>query len=193
MNRKKQYLIPGNDLDAEVMHLEHWDLKTAARLIAAGLEFPSSILAFNERLANQGIADWLEADRSAKEAIAVTTRIAQSSIKAGKLKDPDSKANWLTWAKSKGYDISHLTGEASSAQQPTTTERPTPNALIDFDALSDEQLIGFRDVCTWLKRSESSVRRDIQNKAGFPKPVSTGGRSVRFKAGEVRNYIKSLK
>ncbi len=34
--------------------------------------------------------------------------IAKSSIAAGPLKDPDTPANWLAWAKRKGYDVEHL-------------------------------------------------------------------------------------
>lgn len=47
--------------------------------------------------------------------------IANSSIAAGLLKNPDSPANWLAWAKRKGYDVSHL---EHSQTAPSTDTAP---------------------------------------------------------------------
>lgn len=50
--------------------------------------------------------------------------IAQSSIAAGLLKNPDTPANWLAWAKCKGYDVAHLKHPQTSPATNTATPEP---------------------------------------------------------------------
>ena len=49
--------------------------------------------------------------------------LADAAVNAGVIKEHDTIANWLAWAHSKGYDVSHLSAAGISAQH---SETPAP-------------------------------------------------------------------
>lgn len=92
-----------------IWHLtDSWDIGQACRLI---------LLGYNEdikRSINYGFEHCPEGSTGRDRASAlidITSRfmtLAKSTIAIGKLKDPDTPANWIEWAKDKGYSVAHL-------------------------------------------------------------------------------------
>lgn len=104
-----QFVSPGAsplDLDPWLSY-DSWDAEHAVKLITIGYDL--DIRSYWDEA-----KDWPEGstglDRG-RAYIEVYTRgmsIAESSIAAGLLKNPDTPANWLAWAKRKGYKTDHL-------------------------------------------------------------------------------------
>jgi hypothetical protein len=64
--------------------------------------------------------------------------IAKSSVNAGLLENPDTLANWLTWAKRKGYDVAHLESMAA----PVLPDGASGGVELDYSLLATrEQLL----------------------------------------------------
>ncbi|MGZ8237943.1 MAG: hypothetical protein ACXWTY_08745 [Methylobacter sp.] len=86
---------------------DSWSIKLACKLITIG--YPVDL----DRMAGR-VKDWPEGceglDRF-RAMIMVYNRafsIANSSVKAGTIKEYDTPANWRAWAISKGYSVAHL-------------------------------------------------------------------------------------
>lgn len=96
-----------NSHDDEWMVYDSWNAEIAVKLITIG--YPVDFMAHAEM-----IKDWPDdaPGRYGYHAMLIVysraRNIAESSIAAGKIKNPDTPLNWIAWAKSKGYNTAHL-------------------------------------------------------------------------------------
>lgn len=109
--------------------------------------------------------------------------IAQSSIAAGLLKNPDTPANWLAWAKCKGYDVAHLKHPQTSPATNTATpareesESISANDTIDYASLaSREQLIKAFGAFTGMDMTWFTSLNDVPALKRARKVSGQGGR-----------------
>ncbi|HCN70872.1 MAG TPA: hypothetical protein DIS96_03825, partial [Pusillimonas sp.] len=92
--------------------LDVWEKDLAIKLITIG--FPLDIdslfeIARTELDKKSAIALWYyDAAKAAANVYQTGLEIANASIAYGAISDPDKPANWLSWAKSKGYSVDHL-------------------------------------------------------------------------------------
>ena len=104
---------------------DSWDAELAIKLITIGYDLDINSYWDEAKDFPYGSTGW----DSARAYVDVYQRgmsIAQSSIAAGLLKCPDTPANWLAWAKRKGYDVAHL--ECPQTAPATDTATPAPVA-----------------------------------------------------------------
>ncbi|MCK9620773.1 MAG: hypothetical protein M0R47_09595 [Methylobacter sp.] len=88
---------------------DEWSKDLAGKLITIG--WPNIDIEEHKREAKE-LPDGTPQSDEAKGFLRVYSifiRLANVAIKAGILKENDSPANWLKWAESKGYEITHLT------------------------------------------------------------------------------------
>lgn len=105
-----------DNLDSKA--LEVWDSKTAIEMITkdgmldlkAVMSDPDWIL--KSTMTHTGI--------SRGRSILTARGWINIAIELGEIKDPDTPANWIAWAKRKGYDTGHL--ESSDLKQPIVSE-----------------------------------------------------------------------
>lgn len=92
--------------------LDVWDKELGVKLITLG--FPLDIESLYEAAKQEidkksDLAFWYsDAAKAADNVYLIGMDIAEASISAGKLKNPDTPAHWLEWAESKGYAVEHL-------------------------------------------------------------------------------------
>lgn len=108
---------------------DSWGIKLACKLITLG--YPVCL----DRLAEKA-KDWphdCEGRDRFGSMVHVYERalgIAASSVKAGTIKEHDTPANWIAWAKSKGYSVAHLISDYPQSQaesvgkEAIATEKP---------------------------------------------------------------------
>jgi hypothetical protein len=112
---------------------DSWDVDTACRLITLGhksrhYRFPDDAIAHYQQLAEMPITlneRGLDTIRG-RVIVDVYFRardMAQASVNAGTIKLHDKPANWIRWAKGKGYSVEHLAA-LNSQQKPSTTQTP---------------------------------------------------------------------
>jgi len=111
------------ELDSVWTLTDSWNIETACRLILTG---------YNEdfkRTIEYGLKECKEASpgRDRANALLVIVErfmtIASSSVKAGTIKEYDTPANWIKWAKSKGYSVAHLMpADAKGAKMKAETD-----------------------------------------------------------------------
>lgn len=63
--------------------------------------------------------------------------------------------------------------------------------LKDFGKYADEILIGVREVAALLRTSPAAVYKRLERGMAPPPCVSTGNQ-IRFRVGDVRNWLRSL-
>lgn len=117
-----------------------WSLELACALITLGRDDPERI--------PERIAETINLPEDSRmKLFAQVTRyvysravdIANSYVAIGLMKDPDTPANWIAWAKSKGYSVAHLLPAGSTA----------PAAKVEAAKSSDwkEQARAIADEC----------------------------------------------
>ena len=126
-DERHQFLrhIPLEFLDPWISY-DSWSAELAIRLITIGYDLDINGHWDEAKDFPYGSTGW----DSAFAYVDVYSRgmaIAQSSIAADRLKDPDTPANWLAWAKRKGYDVAHL--EHSQKAPETDTAKPAPDTV----------------------------------------------------------------
>ncbi len=140
-------LLP--ETNGEVWHvMDSWGMQLACRLIVLGYN-----LDVGEAL-NFGFKECPHGSTGNDRAYAIHTvmdralTLAKSAVAIGRIKDPDTPANWLAWAKGKGYSVAHLepdTAATSGAQEnaaPPVPERESANTdgLVSWQAAILENL-----------------------------------------------------
>ena len=109
---RQQFLEVTLSADDPWLAYDSWGIELACKLITLG--YPVDI----ERMIDEA-KSWepgCEGIDRLHSMLMVYNRalsIAKSSVNAGLLKNPDTPANWLTWAKRKGYDVAHLESMAA--------------------------------------------------------------------------------
>ncbi|WP_411727172.1 hypothetical protein [Methyloglobulus sp.] len=86
---------------------DSWHITMACKLITLG--YPVCLESALE-LVKDRPHDYEERDRfsSMVHVYERALSIAASSVKAGTIKEHDTPANWIAWAKNKGYSVAHL-------------------------------------------------------------------------------------
>lgn len=92
-----------------------WDIDEACKLITMG--FAPDLDGLKEYLKGKSFdsKNWKRLDAM----VLVYDRIrylADSAVKAGTIKDPDTPANWIEWAQEKGYSVAHLIAALPAAK-----------------------------------------------------------------------------
>jgi hypothetical protein len=118
-DENNQFLSSGATVDEFFANMEvpwavydSWDLELACKLVTVG--YPVDLEAKEKELKDSlfhttgGRCDSLSSLSAMKQVINLARNIAQSSVAAGKIKDPDTPANWIKWAKGKDYKVAHL-------------------------------------------------------------------------------------
>lgn len=185
-----------SELMSEPLLLDHWSVDLACAMITVGCNeevFQINPLDYSnpyERLMFVQI----------KEACKRCKRIALTSISANIINDPDTPANWLAWARTKGYSIAHLEQQPAAQVVETTSNAPAKieepakpsTPVTDYAALPDSAIVNFNDVLQWLKMSRMTLNRRIKDEPLFPKPFKDGSLN-KWEVGAIRQYIDSLK
>jgi hypothetical protein len=135
---KHQFLrgIPLEFLDPWTSY-DSWDTKLAIKLITIGYNLDIDGYWDEAKNLPYGSTGY-DSARVYVDVYQRGTSIAKSSIAAGLLKDSDTPANWLAWAKRKGYDVAHLehpqtAGVANSAlvkTEGTLMQRPNAQKVV---------------------------------------------------------------
>ena len=127
---KHQFLrnIPLEFLDPWSSY-DSWDAELAIKLITIGYNLDIKGYWDEAKDFPYGSTGW----DSAHAYVDVYQRgmsIAKSSIAAGLLKDSDTPANWLTWAKRKGYDVKHLEHSQIALAAGTASEQSPKSGTV---------------------------------------------------------------
>jgi hypothetical protein len=102
-----QYLQKLSYPEDEWMIYDSWDMVMAIKLITLGS--PINLEELAEYAKDMAIdSPGKDLTITMHEVYNRALRIAESSIAMGKIKDPDTPENWITWARSKFYKIDHL-------------------------------------------------------------------------------------
>jgi len=207
LDENKQFLFPlglpiherrrfDPKLDELLLH-DTWPKGIALTLIVLGCSDAEGHAYYMTLVGKEGFAEWAY---TLTEGMVRATRLADSSIDAGKLNDPDTPANWLAWARTKGYSIAHLEQQPAAQVVETTPNAPAKieepvkpsTPAMDYATLSDSAIVNFNDVLQWLKMSRMTLNRRIKDEPLFPKPFKDGSLN-KWQAGEIKQYINSLK
>lgn len=181
----------------EALLMDHWHIDLACSMIAVGA---------SEEVFDIDILDYPNPHErmlfiQVKEVCKRCKRIALTSVSAGTINDPDTPANWIAWAKAKGYKTHHLEQSPMQRHEPAAPATPPaakpeepakPSAPVtDYAALPDGTIINSNDLMQWLDISRMTLNRRIQE-AGFPKPFKDGGKN-KWHVIDIKQYIASLK
>lgn len=120
-----------------IWHLiDSWDIDQACRLILLG--YNEDI----ERAISYGFEHCPEGSTGRDRAHALITianrfmTLAKSSVQAGTIKEHDTPANWIEWAKGKGYSVAHLMPADAHAAKGETQKRQRQDALaVELDEI----------------------------------------------------------
>ena len=125
---------------------DSWDIKLACKLITIG--YP----VYLERRTEE-VKDWPEGCEGLDSFRAMVTvynrafSIANTSVKAGTIKEHDTPANWRAWAEGKGYSVAHLMpvdttrpADDNPAEAPTANNDPDKELADLFDPVTVETL-----------------------------------------------------
>lgn len=183
-------------LDELLLH-DTWPKGTALTLIVCGCSDAEAHAYYMRLVGKEGFAEWAY---TLTEGMSRADRLADSSISAGKLNDPDTPANWIAWAQSKGYSTAHLEQQPAAKVVETTPNAPAkieepikPSAPVtDYAALPDSAIVNSNDVMQWLIMSRTTLNRRIKDEPLFPKPFKDGSHN-KWQAGEIKHYIDSIK
>lgn len=149
---------------------------------------------------------WAAQMQLAKLAYAGVRALAENSLIAGKIANPDTPANWLAWAKSKNYCTKHLEPDAPKKKTqpapiveemeapqpaPALPEHTTKKNPKDWDSLPDSSYVSMADLTGRFAVNKSTVYRWVKD-SSFPKQVSIG-KSARWLVSEVKAWEASRK
>lgn len=187
-----------SELMSEPLLMDHWSVDLACSMVTVGCGedvFQINPLDYSnphERLMFIQV----------KEACKRCKRIALTSISAGLINDPDTPANWIAWAKNKGYSTRHLEQQATPQAVETTPDAPVKAEepakplsqvmVTDYAAKPDSAIINSKDVRQWLQMPQQTLNRRIKDSQSFPKPFKDGNLN-KWEVGAIRQYIDSLK
>lgn len=135
---KNQFLlgVPKEHLD-RWLSMDAWGLDLACRLITLGYPLDLEGMAKEARDWPEG-AEGRDRVSSAYYVYDRAVLIARSSVAAGLIRDPDTLANWLAWAKRKGYDVGHLDGvDIGSKPAIQAMQKSVAQELSILDAIRD--------------------------------------------------------
>lgn len=103
-----QFIYPVSPLGLDPWLLyDSWDAELAVKMITIGYNLDFEILWDEAKDFPEG-STGLDSARASTEVYNRGMSIAESSIRAGVLKTHEAPANWLAWAKRKGYKTDHL-------------------------------------------------------------------------------------
>lgn len=107
-SENNQFIIPLSPLDLDPWLLyDVWDADLAIKLITIGYNLDMQAFWEEAKDFPEG-STGLDSARAYFEVYNRAMSIAESSICAGLLKNPDTTTNWIAWAKKKGYKVDHL-------------------------------------------------------------------------------------
>lgn len=186
------------ELISEPLLMDHWGVDLACSMVTVGCNeevFQTNPLDYSnpyERLMFVQI----------KEACKRCKRIALTSISAGLINDPDTPANWIAWAKNKGYSTRHLEQQATPQTVEIASDAPvnmeeaveplSPAVVTDYAAWPDTAIVTFNDVMQWLKMSRMTLNRRIKYEQLFPKPFKDGSLN-KWEVKSIKQYIADCK
>ncbi len=209
LDENKQFLFPLGlpvherrrfeaKLDELLLH-DNWPKATALTLIVCGCSDAEAHAYYMTVKPTKSFPEWAY---TLTEGMARANRLADSSISAGALNDPDTPANWIAWARAKGYSTAHLEQQATPQAVETTPDAPvkaeepakslSPVIVTDYAAKPDSAIINSKDVRQWLQMPQQTLNRRIKDSQSFPKPFKDGGLN-KWEVGAIRQYIDSLK
>lgn len=160
---RRQFLmhVPLELLDPWISY-DSWRAELAIKLITIGYDL--DINAYWDEA-----KDWPHGSTGLDSAFAYVDvyqrgmSIAQSSVEAGLLKNPDTPAKWLAWAKRKGYDVAHL----EPRQTEPATVNATPAPVMESDSANLES-----ELPHWKMQVQSAAADHWKNlRAGGANPT----------------------
>ena len=69
---------------------------------------------------------------------------------------------------------------------------PQLKRITDFDTLPDSALLDVKEIRFLAGRSPASIWRDVK-RGRLPRPISIGPNASRWRAADVRTYLKGTK
>jgi len=105
---------------------DSWSLDLACKLVTVG--YPADLEVREKALKDllpdttTGIVSSLASLSAMKQVINRARDIAQTSVAAAEIKDPDTPTNWIKWAKGKNYKVAHLERYISQAPNESATD-----------------------------------------------------------------------
>lgn len=190
LDQNNQFLDPDLRLNTEWLLYDHWSLDLAITLISIGCDIATYESTFDV------CCDWQVRLRLARNKC---KRIALTSISAGLINDPDTPANWITWAKNKGYSTRHLEQQSTpqtveiASDAPVKVEPAKPSATVtDYAALPDDKIINSKGVMQWLDFCRMTLNRRIKDEPLFPKPFKDGNLN-KWEVKSIKQYIADCK
>lgn len=188
-----QFILPGLSKSSVLLSSDLWSLKEAVYLIATGDDNTTG----NSEVHLQQLwqlpegIDWNDALEKARDAKQRLLRLAKTAITAGILNDPDRPANWLKWAKSKGYDIRHIESPEQPSQRQVpqqTTDIPAPK--VSLSNYNDEDLVSIAVFSQLADVSKSTIYRWYKGELpNLPSKVTYGKQTVRYKIQEIKSFL----
>lgn len=209
LDENKQFLFPLGlpvherrrfeaKLDELLLH-DNWPKATALTLIVCGCSDAEAHAYFMTVKPTKSFPEWAY---TLTEGIARADRLADSSISAGALNDPDTPANWIAWARAKGYSTAHLEQQATPQAVETTSdasvkiEEPakplSPVVVTDYGSKPDTEIVTSNDVMQWLNMSRMTLNRRIKDEDLFPKPFKDGSLN-KWEVKSIKQYIVDCK
>ena len=115
-DEREQFLQWDTIADAEWAIYDSWGIEFACKLITLG--YPVDLKRMAEEVKGWPADAWGRDNfYSMVSVYSRALNIANSSVKAGTIKDPDTPAKWIEWAKGKGYSVAHLTHAAKETNE----------------------------------------------------------------------------
>ena len=176
---------------------DSWGIKLACKLITLG--YPVCLESAVE-LVKDRPHDYEEKDRFSSM-VRVYERaigIAASSVKVGTNKEHDTPANWIAWAKSKGYSVVHLMPGDTQPQAEAVRDDDSSNQSSDetvddcsideklaalFDALTVENLANMFPTDSNKTTKNGRVGKNNAKQNGLFKARESHGKYNPYKAG----------
>lgn len=188
----------------ELLKYDLWTQADALTLIVTGCSDAEAHTVFISVALNPlQLKEWTEA---AVEAMMRAKRIAQSSIDAGKLKDPDTPESWIAWARSKGYKTNHL--QPQNGEKPNKKEavKPYPQKLENnaespaevfgnntqtkpkpsLEGLSNEQWVPIKYFAAHMGLSTATIYRRVKSDPTCPQ----SNKDKRWQVGAIKAYAE---
>ena len=135
---KYQLLFGGAEYPGDRPWMLHdsWSLELACKLVTLG--YPVDLEGSNWESAK----NW-PLDKFGRHSLIAVRQVfdrardtALASVAAGKIKDPDTPANWIAWAEGKGYSVAHL--GPIITQAPCDCIKPVSRSAAQDDAILEE-------------------------------------------------------
>jgi len=155
------------DGDRPWMLYDSWDIELACKLIV--FNYPVNLQGSGwDGLKNWHIDKWgHKAPIVLKGNFERAFNMANSSVKGDKIREHDTPANWIAWAKSKGYSVAHLM--AAEAKVEAVKDAKKSNEKPQLQQLFQEQEI-LRVIRT-LFHNPKKMPKQEQGKSGIKADV----------------------